>query len=101
MGYTFIEDPGHGWLGVSLHELSELGIINKISSYSYVSADRQTIYLEEDCDMGTFLFAKFPDLGRDAFRAAVKTFMDNEVEEVFEEDTFVRRLAHYSLTEAA
>ena len=101
MEYKFIEDPGHGWLAVSLHELSELGIIGKITSYSYVSADFQTIYLEEDCDMTTFLYAKFPNLERDAFEAAVRSFLDNAVETEYQEHTFVRRLAKYALTEEA
>ena len=29
-------DPGHAWLAVKTRELSELGIADKISQYSYV-----------------------------------------------------------------
>jgi hypothetical protein len=56
MTYTLIEDPGHGWLKVERIELKRLGIADKISSYSYQSDGY--IYLEEDCDMTTFVLAK-------------------------------------------
>jgi len=56
MTYVFHTDPGHGWLEVSLAEIIELGIENKISQFSYCKAD--TAYLEEDCDAGVFLNAK-------------------------------------------
>ena len=48
-------DPGHGWAAVPLAELSELGIINKISPYSY--RHDKTAYLEEDCDLTLYLDA--------------------------------------------
>lgn len=54
--YLFLEDPGHGWLKVSLEELHELGIANQISHYSY--QDGRFAYLEEDCDAPRFLAAK-------------------------------------------
>lgn len=53
--YTFTSDPGHGWLAVPKIELTELGIADKISPYSY---DKDgTVYLEEDMDAGTFFDA--------------------------------------------
>ncbi len=54
--YIKHEDPGHGWLQVPLTELQALGIVDKISAYSYT--DGTYGYLEEDCDMTTFLTAK-------------------------------------------
>ena len=54
--YIFHSDPGHGWLAVKLKELQELGIADKISSYSYQKG--KTVYLEEDCDMSIFIKAK-------------------------------------------
>ena len=56
MIYTFYEDPGHGWLEVPASELLELGIAGEITHYSYLKADMA--YLEEDCDLSTFLHAK-------------------------------------------
>jgi hypothetical protein len=50
--FYFYQDPGHGWLKVPLSLIAELGIADKISSYSYMSLDHA--YLEEDCDMGKF-----------------------------------------------
>jgi len=54
--YVFYTDPGHGWLAVKRCELKRLGILDKITSYSYQLDD--TIFLEEDCDAGIFLAAK-------------------------------------------
>ena len=57
----FFEDPGHGWLEVSLSLLKDLGIEKHISFYSYFSPDKQKAYLEEDCDMSIF-FRKLQEL---------------------------------------
>ena len=54
--YNFYTDAGHGWLAVKRKELIELGILDKISPYSYQRG--ATVYLEEDCDMGIFHKAK-------------------------------------------
>jgi hypothetical protein len=54
--YIFHSDPGHGWLAVKYTELESLGILNKISGYSYVKGG--TVYLEEDCDLSAFVTAK-------------------------------------------
>lgn len=53
--YKYYQDAGHGWLAVKRSELVELGIANKITSYSYQRG--KTVYLEEDCDMTTFVNA--------------------------------------------
>jgi len=54
--YVFHSDAGHGWLAVKRTELVKLGILDKITPYSYQRGG--TVYLEEDCDAGTFLDAK-------------------------------------------
>ena len=54
--YKFIADPGHGWLEVPIKELIELGIVEKISPYSYIKGE--FAYLEEDCDATEFAKAK-------------------------------------------
>jgi len=54
--YVFHTDPGHGWLAVKRTELIRLGILDKITPFSYQSGG--TVYLEEDCDAATFIEAK-------------------------------------------
>ena len=53
--FIFHEDAGHGWLAVKISLLKKLNLMGKITSYSYQKGG--TAYLEEDCDMGTFLDA--------------------------------------------
>ena len=54
--YIMHSDPAHGWLAVKRQELIDLGILAKISHYSYQRG--KTVYLEEDLDFGIFLNAK-------------------------------------------
>ena len=72
--YTYFTDPGHGWLRVTRKELVNLGIDKDITPYSY--ARGAWVYLEEDCDMATFMRAKgwLQDNGR-----AVEGFWDSGV----------------------
>lgn len=53
--FKFYSDPGHGWMAVKIKELITLGILQKISPYSYIKG--KTVYLEEDMDMSTFFDA--------------------------------------------
>ena len=53
--YKFHSDPGHGWLQVPRSEIGKLGIEDEISSYSYQCRD--SVYLEEDCDLYRFVKA--------------------------------------------
>lgn len=55
MKFKFYSDPGHGWIAVKINLLEELGIADKISSYSYMKGS--TAYLEEDCDASLFFYA--------------------------------------------
>ena len=45
---SYINDPGHGWLSVSLDMLRRLKIVDRITFWSYMTPTRG--YLEEDCD---------------------------------------------------
>jgi hypothetical protein len=54
---TIYTDAGHGWAKVSLKELSRLNILDKISSYSYIHKNGLNAYLEEDCDLSTYIKA--------------------------------------------
>lgn len=53
--YIWAVDAGHEWLAVKKQELVELGIADKISSYSYEKG--ATAYLEGDCDAAVFIDA--------------------------------------------
>jgi hypothetical protein len=52
---TVYNDPGHAWAAVKIEELHALSIADKISPYSYQRG--KTAYLEEDCDLSTYLAA--------------------------------------------
>jgi len=54
---TIYTDPSHGWAKVTLRELLKLNIADKISSYSYIHKNGLNAYLEEDCDLSTYLKA--------------------------------------------
>lgn len=82
--YDFYSDPGHGWLHVKLDELVELGITDKISGYSYRRGN--DVYLEEDCDMATFMHAM------EAKGVQIKLAFINERER----DSFIRSLRRYA-----
>lgn len=45
---NYFTDPGHGWIEAPIQLLKQLGIVNKITSYSYRKGN--TAFLEEDCD---------------------------------------------------
>jgi hypothetical protein len=51
--HEFYADAGHGWLKVSKARLINMGIIDKISNYSFMRGDY--VYLEEDCDVSTYV----------------------------------------------
>lgn len=54
--YVYHQDHAHGWIAVSKVELRLLGILDKISRYSY--HDDATVYLEEDSDFWVWLKAR-------------------------------------------
>ena len=89
--FTFHSDAGHGWVEVPLAVLKDLGIADKITSYSYMrtcTRDGVTAYLEEDCDAGTFL---------KAYTAKHGTKPD--FTEDWTEYSFIRNLWSYAYTE--
>jgi hypothetical protein len=53
LNLNFYCDPSHGWLGVPLNLVQDLGISDDISQYSY--RDGNFAYLEEDCDASLFM----------------------------------------------
>lgn len=52
---TIYHDPGHSWAKVPRKTLHDLGIADRITAYSYQRGEY--VYLEEDQDMATFLYA--------------------------------------------
>jgi len=79
-------DAGHAWLEVMRAELKELGIEDKISGYSYQSADGEACYLEEDCDMSVFWRAYKEKQGYTLI-----------VEDKYQDNSFVRNLPCYTM----
>lgn len=61
MQFTYLTDPGHGWVRCPLSLALELGITPRVSRYSYFQPETNDIWLEEDCDAGLLI---------DALRAA-------------------------------
>ena len=53
--FTKHDDAEHGWLEVSIQDLIDLNIQNKISNFSYIDSIKKLIYLEEDVDMTLFM----------------------------------------------
>jgi hypothetical protein len=80
MAFTFIEDPGHGWLEVTTTDLALVGLKSTdFSRYSYRRGN--VLYLEEDCDAPRFLEAwKARNGGRP------------EIKPVYHSRTFIRDL---------
>lgn len=61
--FVFHGDPGHAWLEVTNADLKEVGLSHKdFTCYSYVLGER--LFLEEDCDAGTFLNAYAEKFGK-------------------------------------
>lgn len=79
------EDPGHGWLAVPMQWIEALGIVGKISAFSY--RRNNTAYLEEDGDMPEFIGA--------AKRAGFTLFTDYHHTD---ESSPVRSYGRYSTT---
>tara|TARA_Y100000356_G_scaffold106557_1_gene92487 strand:+ start:51 stop:407 length:357 start_codon:yes stop_codon:yes gene_type:complete len=53
--FTKHDDAAHGWLEVSIEDLIDLNIQDKISDFSYIDSIEKLIYLEEDVDMTLFM----------------------------------------------
>ena len=53
MKLRFYADPGHSWLAVKRDFLAKYVDLKKVSTYSYQRND--SVYLEEDCDLGILL----------------------------------------------
>ncbi len=82
---VFYSDPSHGWVAVPISLLEQLNIKNKFSTYSYISRDKTTAYLEEDCDAGLLIRT----LENKKVPYTVRTVNCNQ-------DSFIRKLPRYN-----
>ena len=55
MIFNVYSDPGHAWCKVHRSLVENLGIAGEITAYSYQRGEY--VYLEEDCDLSTFIKA--------------------------------------------
>lgn len=94
--HNFWNDPGHGWLEVNRSDLKLLEIDKQITGYSYQKDDK--VYLEEDCDLATYLYALFPDLKAHPDcnpPMEFSYFRNNCMRDCYREHIFIRSLPHY------
>ena len=54
---TYYTTPRHGYFEVKGEDLRDLKISQSFSEYSYYDEDNDIFYLEEDCDLMTFVEA--------------------------------------------
>lgn len=82
--HHFFTDGGHGWLKVPVARLKKLGIEKEITGYSYLKG--KNAYLEEDCDLSTYVKALQKKdgldptaMGSDENRMWLETFWNNSI----------------------
>lgn len=90
--HRFWNDPAHGWLEVQREDCIMLGILNKISGYSYQSADRTKVFLEEDCDASLYVKALWGKLYNSAEYEQWKTL---HIKDEYRERIHIRQLPHF------
>lgn len=76
-------DPGHAWLAVPLKVIKRLKLEKEITSYSY--QNKGIVYLEEDCDLSTYL-RKLEGNGMTEFKYY----------EIYQENTPIRNYQHFN-----
>jgi len=95
--YRKIDDPGHGWLEVPLKEVLDSGA--DISYFSYFNGGNNMVYLEEDLDMFNFLKASKGITKKSVVPEGESKWEYNvQIEEVHQENTFVRGLPSFDLS---
>ena len=77
--YTVWTDPSHAWIEVPKREVKELGLLDRISTFSFEKGDN--LYLEEDVDGAMFL----DRINEDIF----------ELDERYEDESRVRKYKPY------
>lgn len=73
--FTFIADPGHAWLQVSLDDVYSTSVDKyEFSSFSFIQGE--TVFLEEDVDACLFLLAYELEHGAGSFRIETRDVAD-------------------------
>lgn len=83
-------DPAHAWLRISRKDADFLGILPKITAFSYQSKAGNTLYLEEDCDA---------PLAIETLRARTDALPKWMMDKHTNKSSPVRRLHAYNFTE--
>jgi hypothetical protein len=92
--HKFWNDPGHGWLEVRRSDLKLMGIIQKISGYSY--EDREgNVYLEEDCDASIYIETLWCNMLQSA---EFQAWRAQHLKDEYRESIFIRNLPHFHQT---
>ena len=73
--FTKHDDGAHGWLEVTYDDLIDLNIQSKISNFSYIDSNKKLIYLEEDCDMTSFMKSY-----KEKYKKGITYVIDNNFE---------------------
>ena len=82
--YKLHSDGGHSWLAVKRTELIEMGVLDKVTTFSYQKG--KTVYLEEDCDLPLFV---------NALKTKDITYTFNES---YRNNSPIRNYEHFNLT---
>jgi hypothetical protein len=92
--HTFHSDPGHAWLAVCYSDLIVLDILGQISECSY--RDKDTVYLEEDMDAGTYITALFGKNGERTIKQQEKFIQWRDlINHLDSNHSFVRNLPSF------
>ena len=98
--FTFYQDSGHGWAKIPLALIRELGILDRITEYSYIR--KNFVYLEEDCDLSLFDVAFRDHFGhapkfraRYSARSTIRSYLPFDASCIREGETDTRMMYSY------
>jgi len=97
--YTNINDPGHGWIGVPLSELIELGVADRITIFSY--REGNIVWLEEDWDVGIWICALAERNNKTPVEQYEAMLAEHHIVSTHVESTYIRDLPAFQYSEAA
>ena len=98
--FTFYQDSGHGWAKIPLALIKGLGILDRITKYSYIR--KNFVYLEEDCDLYLFDVAFRDRFGhapkfraRYSTRSTIRSYLHFDASRIWDEKPDTRALYSY------
>ena len=87
-------DPSHGWVKVPIKTLIKLNIAHKITTYSYMRG--LYAYLEEDCDLSSFLAAA----DKEGIKIVLREYNSNKLSKIRSYDRYqFNRLSNECFTQ--